>query len=68
MGNYHADFVLGTLVVEADGAYWHDRPSVAASDRRRDAWMVARGYNVLRLREDVIDAGPSAILAAIDSR
>lgn len=67
LGRYHPDFLLGRLVVEADGSYWHDRPDVAARDRRRDAWMTARGYCVLRLREDVIDAGPSAILAAIDA-
>lgn len=67
VGNYHPDFLLGSLVVEADGSYWHDRPDVAERDRRRDAWMTAHGYTVLRLREDVIDAGAAAILAAIDA-
>lgn len=67
LGRYHADFVLGSLVVEADGAYWHDRPDVAARDRRRDAWLRAQGFEVLRLREDVIDSGPRAVVAQVSA-
>lgn len=65
VGRYHVDFLLGSLVVEADGAYWHDRPDVAERDRRRDAWLRGQGLAVLRLREDVIDRGPEAIMEAV---
>ena len=46
------DFLLGDLVIEADGSYWHSfRPDV---DARKTAELTARGYVVWRLPEDEI--------------
>jgi very-short-patch-repair endonuclease len=43
------DFLLGSrLVIEVDGAAFHDRGSQFENDRRRDAELSARGYRVLR--------------------
>ncbi|WP_281884768.1 endonuclease domain-containing protein [Agromyces rhizosphaerae] len=39
------DLVIdGWLVIEADGARWHDDPADAARDRERNAALVRRGY------------------------
>lgn len=52
IGPYRADFYVPALllVIECDGAPWHSRPHQVAHDRRRDAYMRARGYRVARLR------------------
>ena len=47
MGN--VDLVVGDrLVVELDGAAWHERPGDFEADRRRDRELAALGYVVIR--------------------
>lgn len=55
-----ADFAFPEkrLIVECDGAYWHGRPEQKKKDARRDAWLRARGWKVLRLGEAEIKASP----------
>lgn len=40
------------LVVEYDGAYWHQDPAKVLIDVRKSADLLAAGYLVVRLRED----------------
>ena len=59
IGIYAADFYVPSrrLVIECDGDYWHNRPETKAKDMKRDAWLTARGYNVLRFPEGAIRRG-----------
>jgi hypothetical protein len=43
------------LVVEFDGAYWHDGPEAAARDRRKTSRLRAAGVSVVRAREAGLD-------------
>ena len=59
IGRYLADIFIPekNLVIECDGSYWHGIKGRAAGDARRDGYMVARGYTVLRLPEKAIKEG-----------
>lgn len=63
IGRCLVDFYIRTkrLVIECDGSYWHSLPGRQESDASRDAWLISRGFRVLRLPEDEIRSG-----AAID--
>ena len=52
-GQYVVDFACHRhrLIVELDGGI-HDLPSVAARDCEREAWLTARGYRVMRFRNN----------------
>jgi very-short-patch-repair endonuclease len=39
-------------VIEADGFYHHKLPKVKVSDARKNAYLLTRGYKVLRLQGD----------------
>lgn len=55
LGKYWADFVClrRRLIVEIDGAV-HDLPGRADHDAKRDAWLAAESFKVMRFREAVI--------------
>ena len=60
------DFLVGSrLVIEVDGATFHDRESQFEDDRRRDAELSARGYRVLRFSYQQIVNDWSLVEAAI---
>jgi len=42
---YYPDFVIGNIVIEIDGAQWHDKEK----DKIRDAILIAQGYKVFRI-------------------
>ena len=65
IGPYFADFVCreAKLVVELDGE-GHDLNY--AYDQRRDAFMRARGYRVLRLASIEMIRSPDGVLSAIE--
>ena len=71
-GPYVLDFVChaARLVVEVDGGV-HRHPAVAQRDAERQAWLVQRGYAVLRIanQDALFDAQGVAqqILAATDT-
>lgn len=60
INTYTADFYLPDyyLVIECDGDYWHSLPQVRKKDRRRDAFMRSKEYNILRLPEHKIKEDP----------
>lgn len=44
------------VVIECDGEYWHSRPGMQERDRKKDRYLVSRGYKVLRFPEAAIRA------------
>jgi len=53
---WYADFYLPQykLFIECDGSYWHNLSDRRKIDLEKDAWIMANGYNILRLSEDLI--------------
>ena len=64
VGPFFADFLCRSLrlIVECDGIS-HDRTSEA--DARRDAWMEAQGYTVLRFTNAEVLGSVEGVVAAI---
>lgn len=57
VGRYWPDFiVLGRVIIECDGDYWHKDTE---KDRRRDAFLMDRGFFVFHLQESAILADPA---------
>lgn len=48
---YYPDFIIGDLIIEIDGAQWHDKEK----DEKRDAVLMKHGYRVFRIdsKEDI---------------
>ncbi len=73
IGPYVADFacIAARLVIELDGAA-HGSDAELAHDARRDAFLAARGWRVMRFANDevyrALGAVLDAIAAAIDER
>ena len=63
MGQYFVDFICFSrrLIVEADGSTFVD----SAYERRREAWLIADGYRVLRFANPMIQHDPRGVVAAI---
>jgi len=59
IGRYTVDFCVSSksLIVEADGSYWHSSPDAIARSQRRDMYLMSRGYRVLHLSDREIYAG-----------
>ncbi len=53
LGTFMVDFYVPSarLVIECDGAYWHSLPVNQGRDARKDGWLRAHRYRVLRLTE-----------------
>lgn len=53
---YSVDFFIPSLnmAIECDGACWHSRPDVRATDQRKDAYLNSIGIAVVRLFKDEI--------------
>lgn len=58
MGPYITDFYLPQykLILECDGDYWHSLPNVVEKDKKKDHWLYAHNYKLLRLSEKDIKA------------
>lgn len=66
IARWSVDFLVASRwVVEADGAYWHAKPSVRARDTRRDTQMARLGYRVVRLSEPDIRRDPECVIRAL---
>ena len=63
IGPYVVDFVHfgARLIVEADGGQHNHAPH----DERRDAWLRAQGFNVLRFWNNDIMSNPDGVLAKV---
>jgi len=68
IGPYYVDFYCpaARLVIEVDGpSHWLD--SVGAYDERRQAWLTAMGYRVLRIPVDEIDRDVHNVIEWIEA-
>jgi very-short-patch-repair endonuclease len=65
IGNYIVDFVCfgARLIVEADGS----QHAESAADERRDAWLNAQGFRVLRFWNNEILTNFDGVLTAISA-
>jgi very-short-patch-repair endonuclease len=65
-GPFIADFFCNQarLVIEVDGAT-HSRDEEARRDARRDAWLVANGYRVLRVQNADIHENFAGVIETI---
>lgn len=61
IGRAIADFYIPSQnkIIEADGDYWHSKPEVRKRDKRRDKWLEAKRYSILRLPESEIKDDPA---------
>ena len=68
-GRYVVDFVChrSRLVIEVDGAV-HELEEVQAKDIERDAWLVSRGYLVLRFSNEQALFDTGSVIEAIVSK
>lgn len=69
IGNYIADFYVYRfrMVIEVDGGY-HSHYSQKQRDKRRDRWMVWKGYLVARFTNEQVISNPDAVKAELLSR
>jgi very-short-patch-repair endonuclease len=44
------------IAIECDGAYWHSLPEMVERDKKKDAYLKSRGYQVFRFPEEAINA------------
>jgi very-short-patch-repair endonuclease len=67
IGRYTVDFSWPShrLVVETDGAAYHDHPLARRRDARKTDALRAMGYTVIRVPEDALEAGVAATAAAL---
>lgn len=63
IGPYVVDFVHfgARLIIEADGGQHSDAPN----DERRDAWLRAQGFSVMRFWNNEIMSNPDGVLATV---
>lgn len=68
-GRYSADIFIpeAKLVIECDGSYWHSRPGSKEADAKKDAYLCALGFRVIRLSEQEIlqDAKEAVLLKLV---
>ena len=66
LGPYTVDFAChrASLVIEVDGGV-HNLSEVAVRDLRRDEWLAAQGYQVLRFTTKQVEDDPEGVLTAI---
>ena len=64
LGDYVADFYCHEhrLVIEFDGGVHSEKQR---KDRKRDAWMAAQGFKVLRFKNEQLLDDPESVLSAI---
>lgn len=46
VGSYYPDFVIGDMILEIDGEYWHDEEK----DAKKDCFFRENGYTVIRVK------------------
>jgi 5-methyltetrahydrofolate--homocysteine methyltransferase len=66
VGRYVVDFACFTdkLIVELDGPQYLD-PEAVEHDKRRTTWLAARGFHIIRFRNQELDENIGAVVDAI---
>lgn len=65
---YFVDIFIPSLnmVVECDGAYWHNTQKARVSDRKRDRYLISHyGVRVVRVPEKAIRENPKLVVSTI---
>jgi very-short-patch-repair endonuclease len=57
---------MGRLIVEVDGARYHDTPFARRNDLNKQARLEAAGYRVIRLTWDQVTRRPAQTAARIN--
>lgn len=65
IGKYFPDFVIGDIIIECDGEYWHKDISKEAA---RDTYLKDRGYKIHHLKGKTIFQDPSGCIKNIVSQ
>lgn len=56
VGKYSLDFYLGFKVcIEAQGGYWHNKPSRKETDARKKEYLESHGYRIIYVWENAVD-------------
>lgn len=58
-------FLEYRLAVEADGVYWHSLPENLERDKRKDTWLLAHGWAILRLAGPDVKKSPEKCINMI---
>ena len=68
MGTFIVDFALPDhrLVIEADGVYWHSTDTQKEKDARKDHWLNAKKWAVMRLTGDEIRESPAKCIDKVE--
>ena len=61
IGYWVVDFLVGRVVIEADGTYWHSKTETKVRDARKTRRLRAWGYEVVRLPETEVEKGDDRI-------
>jgi very-short-patch-repair endonuclease len=69
IGTYRVDILWPAekLIVEMDGAAFHNLPSRIERDKRRDAELATLGYQVIRVTWRQLTGEPAAVIARIEA-
>lgn len=67
VAHWRLDFAMPAhlLAIECDGDYWHSRPHQITRDARKDGWLRAHQWRVIRLSERDIRADPEACIQRV---
>ena len=57
--------VCDSMVIEADGVYWHSFPKVIEKDNRKNEFLSTQGYDVLRLSGELLRNQPGTCFGTI---
>ena len=61
---------LEMVAIELDGEYWHSLPAMVDKDRRKDEWLTAQGWRVIRIvmtRDDTPESIARRISEELDT-
>ncbi len=53
------------LVIEVDGGWWHEGPLEVRHDKLRTAGLVAAGFRVLPVTEDLVKRRPDEVVRLV---
>jgi len=62
-----ADFLVYNIVIEVDGEYWHSFDIAQKRDKEKDLLLKHRGFQIVRLKEGLINSDIQACWELIQS-
>ena len=66
---YPCDFVLWEhkVIVECDGEYWHSKPEAQLKDAKKDVFLHAKGWTIIRFSDKIIKKNIQQCIQSIQS-